>query len=50
MNHDTSGRIVFVRFLEEIEDTKKAFRNQVTFIRKIPKNQEILKKTIFAMK
>ena len=24
---DTSGRFVFVRFLEEIEDTKKTFRN-----------------------
>ena len=26
-------RRVFVRFLEEIEDTKKAFRNQLTFRR-----------------
>ena len=25
--YDTSGRLVFVRFLEEIEDTKKTFRN-----------------------
>ena len=28
--HDTSGRLVFVR-LEEIDDPKKAFRNQLTF-------------------
>ena len=25
--YDTSGRIVFVRFLEEFEDTKKTLRN-----------------------
>ena len=25
--YDTSGRLVFVRFLGEIEDTKKTFRN-----------------------
>ena len=25
--YDTSGRLVFVRFLEEIEDTKKTFQN-----------------------
>ena len=25
--YNTSGRIVFVRFLEEFEDTKKTFRN-----------------------
>ena len=25
--YDTSGRLVFVRFLDEIEDTKKTFRN-----------------------
>ena len=25
--YETSGRLVFVRFLEEIEDTKKKFRN-----------------------
>ena len=25
--YDTSGRIVFVRFLEKFEDTKKTFRN-----------------------
>ena len=24
---DTSGRLVFVRFLEEFEDTKNTFRN-----------------------
>ena len=28
---DTSGRLVFVHFLEEIEDTKKTFRNYLTF-------------------
>ena len=26
-SNETSGRLVFVRFLEEIEDTKKTFRN-----------------------
>ena len=25
--YDTSGRLVFVRFLEEIDDPKKTFRN-----------------------
>ena len=25
--YDISGRLVFIRFLEEIEDTKKTFRN-----------------------
>ena len=30
--YDTSSRLVFVRFLEEIEDTKKPFRNYLTFI------------------
>ena len=30
--YDTSGRLVFVRFLEEIEDNKKTFRNQLNFI------------------
>ena len=25
--YDTSGLLVFIRFLEEFEDTKKAFRN-----------------------
>ena len=25
--YETSGRLVFVRFLEEIEDTEKTFRN-----------------------
>ena len=30
--YETSGRLVFVRFLEEIEDTKKTFRNyKLTF-------------------
>ena len=29
--YDTSGRLVFVRFLGEIEDTKKTFRNKLTF-------------------
>ena len=28
-------RLVFVRFLEEIEDTKKAFRNELNFIKKL---------------
>ena len=29
--YDTSSRLVFVRFLEETEDTKKPFRNYLTF-------------------
>ena len=29
--YDTSGQLVFVQFLEEIEDTKKTFRNYLTF-------------------
>ena len=29
--YETSGRLDFVRFLEEIEDTKKTFRNYLTF-------------------
>ena len=29
-NYDTSGWLVFVRFLEEL-NTKKSFRNQLTF-------------------
>ena len=29
--YKTSGRLVFVRFLEEIEDTKMTFRNYLTF-------------------
>ena len=31
--YETSGRLVFVRFLEEIEDTIKKFRNYLTFKR-----------------
>ena len=33
--YETSGRLVLVRFLEEIEDTKKTFRNYLTFTRKL---------------
>ena len=29
--YETSGRLVFVRFIEEIEDTKKTFQNYLTF-------------------
>ena len=29
--YETSGRLAFVHFLEEIEDTKKTFRNYLTF-------------------
>ena len=29
--YDTSSRLVFVRFLEKIEVTKKPFRNYLTF-------------------
>ena len=32
--YDTSGRLVFVRFLEEINDTKKPFQNYLTFTNK----------------
>ena len=35
--YDTPGRFVFVPFLEEIEDTKKMFRNELAF-RKAVKN------------
>ena len=30
--YDTSGQLVFVRFWEEIEDTKKLFRNELISI------------------
>ena len=30
--YDTSGRLIFVCFLLEIKDTKKTFRNYLTFI------------------
>ena len=30
-NYETSSRLVFVHSLEEIEDTKKTFRNYLTF-------------------
>ena len=33
--YETSGRLVFVRFLEEIEYTKNTFRNYLTFNRNI---------------
>ena len=29
--YDTSSRLVYVRFLEETEDTKKPFRNYLAF-------------------
>ena len=29
--YETSGQLVFIRFLEEIEDTKKTFQNYLTF-------------------
>ena len=29
--YETSGRLVFVRFSEKIEDTKKTFRNYLSF-------------------
>ena len=29
--YDTSSRLVFVRFLEEVKDTKKPFQNYLTF-------------------
>ena len=32
----TSMRCVFIRFLEEIEDSKKAFRNYLTFSNVLP--------------
>ena len=31
--YDTSGQLVFIRLLEEIEDTKKIFQNKLTFRR-----------------
>ena len=39
--YETSGRLVFVRFLEEIEDTKKTFRNYLTFRGLILDNPQI---------
>jgi hypothetical protein len=27
LTHDTSGQLIFLHFLEEFEETKKAFRN-----------------------
>ena len=36
-DYETSDRLVFVHFLEEIEDTKKTFRNYLTFRRSQPK-------------
>ena len=35
--YETSGRLVFVLFLEESEDTKKTFRNYLTFSRALCK-------------
>ena len=37
--YETSGRLVFVRFLEEIEDTKKTFRHKLTFSTWIERKQ-----------
>ena len=34
--YGTLGQLVFVRLLEEIEDTKKTFRNQLTFSLCVP--------------
>ena len=31
LSYETSGQLVFIHFLEEIEDTKKTFQNQLTF-------------------
>ena len=39
--YDTSSRLVFVRFLEEIEDTKKPFRNYLTFKKILKKLKKI---------
>ena len=33
--YDISSRLVFVRFLEEIADIKKPFRNNLTFIKNL---------------
>ena len=38
----TTMRLVFVRFLEEIEDTKKTFRNYLTFSRQNLWNLEVI--------
>ena len=35
-NYDTSCWLVFIRFLEEIEDTKKTFQNYLTFSNVLP--------------
>ena len=43
-NYETSSRLVFVHSLEEIEDTKKTFRNYLTFKRMVHK--KFLPKTL----
>ena len=44
--YDTSSRLVFVRFLEEIDDTKKTFRNYLTF----KNNTKLTQSSIFLHK
>ena len=40
--YDTSGQLVFIRFLEEFEGTKKTFRNKLTFMIKLKDVQNSL--------
>ena len=42
--YETSGRLVFVCFLEEIEDTIKTFRNQLAFSQNQFKSQSMFLK------
>ena len=39
--YETSGWLVFVRIWEEIEDTKKTFRNQMTFMKRHGSSQQL---------
>ena len=51
--YETSGRLVFFRFLEEIEDTQKTFRNYPTFRilgQKSPTFSQMTKIRIFPQK
>ena len=42
--YETSGQLVFVCFLEEIEDTIKTFRNQLAFSQNQFKSQSMFLK------
>ena len=48
--YETSGQLVFVRFSEEIEDTKKTFRNYLTFSQWKSNQKNIFVELIFLAK